>query len=87
LHLFKTSSVQLLLRFDNHGCSQLVDSRKDTRSSLATLYIYSKLVARHEWVPIAHNLIGHEPLTELEQWKVPRHRSLWVAVGYRVRAL
>jgi len=31
---------------------------------------------RNEWVPITHGLIGHEPFTALEQWKVPRHRSL-----------
>jgi len=39
--IYRTSSVQLLLRFGNHGCSQLAGSRKDTRSDLATLYIYS----------------------------------------------
>jgi len=38
-------------------------------------------------VPIAHGSIRHEPFTALEQWKVPRHRLLWVAVGYRARAL
>jgi len=34
-----------------------------------------------------HGSIGHEPFTALEQWKIPRHRSLWVAVGYRARAV
>jgi len=29
-----------------------------------------------EWVPIAYGSIGYEPFTALEQWKVPRHRSL-----------
>jgi len=27
--------------------------------------------------------IGHEPFTALEQWKVSRHRSLWLVVSNR----
>jgi len=28
-----------------------------------------------------HESIEHEPLTALEQWKVSRHRSLWLVVS------
>jgi len=33
------------------------------------------------WPPFGHELIEHEPLTALEQWKASRHRSLWLMVS------
>jgi len=33
------------------------------------------------WPPFGHELIGHEPLTTLKQWKASRHRSLWLVVS------
>jgi len=29
-----------------------------------------------EWPPFGHELIGHESLTTLEQWKASKHWSL-----------
>jgi len=47
LRLFRIRSVQSLLRFDNHECMQLAGSHLNTRSDLATLYIWYKLVTRY----------------------------------------
>jgi len=38
-------------------------------------------VVQDEWRSNGHGSIAHQLLTALEQWKISRHRSLWVAVG------
>jgi len=35
----------------------------------------------NEWRSNRHGSIVHQPLTAFEQWKISRHRSLWVAVA------
>jgi len=44
-------------------------------------FIYSKQIV--EWQLFTHVAIDHQPLIALEQWKVSRHRLLWVAVVNR----
>jgi len=34
-----------------------------------------------KWRPNGHGSTAHQPLTAVDQWKISRHQSLWVAVG------
>jgi len=51
---------------------------------LTTLQAYIRLeigLNFDEWPPFGHESIERKPLTALEQWKVFRHRSLWLVVS------